>query len=269
MNGQARDALALQLAQIASTAGRVIAEVRRTAPKVSYKPDHSPVTNADRDSEHIIREGLAHLMPGVPVIAEESFDGAGPTSLPSIFVLVDPLDGTREFVAGRDEFTVNIAVIDDGVPIVGCVYAPAMDRMFFAGAKTLYANVAPGDAVPAPDTLVTVTTSAYPPEGLRAVMSRSHLDAESHTLLDRLHVASQTPVGSSYKFCLIAEGWADVYPRLAPIMEWDTAAGHAVLTAAGGRVIARDGAPLRYGNIPSGFRHNGFVAWGREPVTAG
>jgi len=265
MEGSVRDSFALQLAQIASEAGKIVMDVRRTAFEVSYKPDRSPVTQADKASEHAIRNALAGVMPGVPIVAEESFDGTGPATLPDVFILVDPLDGTREFVAGRDEFTVNIAVIENGVPVIGCIFAPAIGRIFLSGTQTLCADLLPGAPTPPLDKLRPVATAAPPPEGLRAIVSRSHLDAESRALLARLNVASQRLVGSSYKFCLIAEGGADVYPRLAPTMEWDVAAGHAVLAAAGGCVLARDGTPLRYGKTAQGFRDDGFVAWGRAP----
>jgi 3'(2'), 5'-bisphosphate nucleotidase len=252
------DELALRFAQIACDAGEVVMKAARTP---SYKPDGSPVTAADTDAEQLIRARLLGIDPLLPIIAEESFDAAQRPA--RRFVLIDPLDGTRDFVAGGDEFTVNIALIEDGTPVAGSVYVPARKQLYLAGARAFTVAAAPGRKIAAAD-LHPLTTRAYPADGLDAVMSRSHLDADSQTLLDRLAVRARQPIGSSLKFCLLADGHADVYPRLAPTMEWDTAAGQAVLSAAGGRVLAVDGAALRYGK--PGFRNTGFVAWGRDPV---
>jgi 3'(2'), 5'-bisphosphate nucleotidase len=189
--------------------------------------------------------------------------------MPERFLLVDPLDGTREFINRNGEFTVNIALIEAGQPIVGCVYAPARQAMYIAGAAAFRAELAPGASLPALAQLRVITTCAYPDAGLRAVASRSHLDPQTQAMLERLQVKSRHRAGSSLKFCVVAQGDADVYPRLAPTMEWDTAAGQAVLVAAGGCVIGHDGAPLRYGKAEAGFRNNGFIAWGRAPLLGG
>lgn len=264
MDSNYRNALALQLAQIASEAGRIVESYRGGRASIGIKPDQSPVTDADRDSEIAIREGLTAILPGVEIVAEESFDADHPPAAGQRFFLVDPLDGTREFITGRDEFTVNIALVEDGVPVAGCVYAPALHRIYTAGTAALRAELMPGSRIASLDQFRPIATSAYPPEGLRALTSRSHGDEATAAMLERLQVASCEACGSALKFCTIAEGAADVYPRLAPTMEWDTAAGQAILVAAGGCVLAPDGAPLRYGK--PGFRNTGFVAWGSAPA---
>ena len=264
MDSNYRNALALQLAQIASEAGRIVESYRGGRASIGIKPDQSPVTDADRDSEIAIREGLAAIFPDVEIVAEESFDAKHPPAAKRSFFLVDPLDGTREFITGRDEFTINIALVEDGIPVVGCVYAPALHRIYTAGTAALRAELIPGRKIASLDQFKPIATSACPPQGLRALTSRSHGDDATAAMLDRLQVASRDACGSALKFCTIAEGAADVYPRFAPTMEWDTAAGQAILIAAGGSVLAPDGTPLRYAK--PGFRNTGFVAWGRAPA---
>jgi 3'(2'),5'-bisphosphate nucleotidase len=266
MDAKARNDLASHFGAMASEAGEVIMSIYSPALRVTAKADGSPVTDADTGSERAIRARLSSLMPEVPILAEESFDAAKAGAMPGRFFLVDPLDGTREFMSGSDEFTVNIALIEDGEPIVGCVYAPALSRLYLAGAAAFRASLRPGEVLPRLDAMDVLATRPYPAQGLCAVASRSHMDAESETLLQRLPVVSRKSAGSSLKFCLIAQGDGDIYPRLAPTMEWDTAAGQAVLTSAGGCVIGRDGSSLRYGKSDKGFRNDGFVAWGRAPL---
>jgi 3'(2'),5'-bisphosphate nucleotidase len=269
MDAQARNELAVEFGRIASRAGAFIMSVYAGKPVVRTKADGSPVSEADIGAERLIRAELTGLLPGVAMLGEESFDPTRPAALPQRFLLVDPLDGTREFVDRNGEFTVNIALIDAGQPIVGCVYAPARDEIYFAGARAFRAELTPGGRLPALAGLVALATCAYPENGLRAVASRSHLDPKTQTVLERLNVRSRQQAGSSLKFCVVAQGDADVYPRLSPTMEWDTAAGQAVLTAAGGCVVGQDGAPLRYGKFDAGFRNDGFIAWGREPLLTG
>ena len=264
MNDTDRNELAIAFGAIASEAGQAIMALHSSALKVASKANGSPVSEADTAAELIILDALKRLLPDMPVVAEESFDVAAHTAAPARFLLVDPLDGTREFITGSDEFTVNIALVEKGQPIVGCVYAPALKQIYIAGTKAFRAEVVPGTALPTPVGMQKLATASYPSAGLRAMASRSHLDTESEALLKKLPVQSWMAAGSSLKFCMIARGDGDIYPRLAPTMEWDTAAGHAVLTAAGGCVIGRDGSPISYGK--SGFRNNGFVAWGREPL---
>jgi 3'(2'), 5'-bisphosphate nucleotidase len=264
MDTDARNDLASHFGNIASEAGRVIMSVYSPAVRVDTKADGSPVTMADIGAERVIRARLSEILPGVTIIAEESFDAAKQKPVSGPFILVDPLDGTREFISGNGEFTVNIALVESGIPIVGCVYAPALNQLYLAGASAYRTELEPGEALARLTPMQILATRAYPGEGLRAMASRSHLDAESEALLKRLSVNSWKSAGSSLKFCMIAQGDGDIYPRLAPTMEWDTAAGQAVLTAAGGCVIGRDGSPLRYGK--AGFRNDGFVAWGRAPI---
>jgi len=270
MDAQARNELALEFGAIASRAGAFIMSVYAGKPVIRTKADGSPVSEADIGAERLIRAELARLLPGVTMLGEESFDPTlPPAAMAEHFLLVDPLDGTREFVNRNGEFTVNIALIDAGQPIVGCVYAPAREEIYLAGARAFRAELTPGGRLPALSELVTIATCAYPENGLRAVASRSHLDSKTQAALERLRVTSHRHAGSSLKFCVVAQGDADVYPRLAPTMEWDTAAGQAVLTAAGGCVVGHDGAPLRYGKFDAGFRNDGFIAWGREPLLTG
>jgi 3'(2'), 5'-bisphosphate nucleotidase len=262
MDMKARDEFAIAFGKIVAEAGKVIMAVRASDVGASRKPDGSPVCRADLEAERLILARLAALLPGVAVIAEESFapDAGGP--VPERFLLVDPLDGTREFLAGHSDFTVNIALIEGGVPIVGAICAPALDQVYVGGACAYRADVAAGGTLGAPKV---VATSPVPSVGLRATASRSHLNPETQQWLDQHPMAELQRAGSSLKFCLIARGDADVYPRLAPTMEWDTAAGHAVLNAAGGCVLGRDGSPLRYGKSDAGFKNTGFIAWGRKP----
>jgi 3'(2'), 5'-bisphosphate nucleotidase len=261
----ARDA-----ADIASDAGAAIMAVYAGEVSVTQKADGSPVTLADEEAEAVILAGLRRLSPAVPVIAEEAFaKGERGEVVGGTFMLVDPLDGTREFVSRNGEFTVNIALIKDGVPLAGCVYAPALGRMFIgaSGAGAFAAEAAPGASIAACN-LRPIRTRTYPPDGLVAVASRSHCDEATEAFLAALPIRERLTRGSSLKLCLLAEGAADVYPRFGPTMEWDIAAGHAVLAAAGGRVVGLDGGQFRYGKRDAGYRNGGFVAWGQAPIAA-
>jgi 3'(2'), 5'-bisphosphate nucleotidase len=222
------------------------------------KADGSPVTDADHASEAVIMAHLARLMPGIPVVSEEHASWPPAEALRDVFVLVDPLDGTREFIAGRDEYTVNIAVIARGEPVAGVVAAPALHQVW-RGARGVGAErLALGSA----GEPVRLAPRPWPAGSPVALVSRSHGDAASAAMIDRLPGAIQQPCGSSVKFCRLAEGAADFYPRLAPTCEWDVAAGHAVLAAAGGVVCAPGGAALRYGDAAGTFRLPAFIAWG-------
>jgi 3'(2'), 5'-bisphosphate nucleotidase len=256
-----RSEIAMAFGSIALEAGRAIMAVRGSATRVQQKSDGSPVTQADMEADRIICQRLAHLLPDVPVVTEEA-PGTHRLAVTDRFILVDPLDGTREFASGRDEFTVNIALIEHGEPAAGVVYAPALNRLYLAGASAFRADVRPADSLVGSQTMRALATSAAPSEGLRAVASYSHLDPATRNWLDERSIGELRSAGSSLKFCMIAEGEADVYPRLAPTMEWDTAAGHAVLVAAGGCVVQVDDLPLRYGKSQTGFRNESFIAWG-------
>jgi 3'(2'), 5'-bisphosphate nucleotidase len=263
MDMKARDELALELGNIVSEAGEVIMAIRASDVGARRKPDGSPVCEADTQAEQLILARLAAIMPSVTVIAEESFAPHRGGPVPERFFLVDPLDGTREFLGGHHDFTVNIALVENGDPIAGAICAPALDRIYLAGATAFRADRARGG--PLADALRAIAASPVPNAGLRAVASRSHMNAATEQWLRQRPVGQLQRAGSSLKFCLIAGGDADVYPRIAPTMEWDTAAGHAILNAAGGCVIGHDGSPLRYGKRHAGFKNEGFVAWGRKP----
>jgi 3'(2'), 5'-bisphosphate nucleotidase len=246
---------AAQLAEIAWEAGQII--LRHYAGEVTTrrKDDQSPVTAADEDAEQFILQRLRSAWPDVAVIAEEEVSAGHVAEIGGRFFLVDPLDGTKEFISRNGEFTVNIALVENGRPILGLVYAPAIDRLF-VGAEAHGARVIDAKGERA------IATRAVPAEGLTVVASRSHGD---ETALDAFlagrPVASRTNAGSSLKLCLVAEGVADVYPRLGRTMEWDIAAGDAVLRAAGGIVMTVAGPVLAYGK--PGFDNPHFAAWGR------
>lgn len=251
-------------------AGRAISEIYRSEFEVRHKADESPVTAADHASEAIILRHLAAVAPRVPVIAEEEVAAGRIPAIEREFFLVDPLDGTKEFVQRRGDFTVNIALVRGGVPVLGVVYAPARSRLFAGNviAKTAFQMSQDPEQTQLADQQV-IQVRHPPLKGLTAVASRSHRTPETDAYLSRYPVADLVSVGSSLKFCLVAGGEADLYPRLGPTMEWDTAAGHAVLLAAGGSVIMLDGTPLRYGKPE--FRNPSFIAGGLvvlQPVPA-
>lgn len=243
---------------LAREAGAAIMAIYQTDFEARSKADSSPVTDADIAAEAIIKPGLEALTPAIPVVAEEAAaEGEIPTVGSGAFWLVDPLDGTKEFLKRNGEFTVNIALIRDRVPVLGVVFVPALGTLY-RGAVGVGAAKAVGDG-----TAVPIATRAAPVDGLTVVGSRSHGDPEElRRFLGAAAIADMKSAGSSLKFCLVAEGAADVYPRLGRTMEWDVAAGHAVLAAAGGRVTLTDGAPFTYAKNAI-FENPHFVAWGR------
>lgn len=250
-----RTPLLAPLRALAREAGAVIMSIYESDFAVGVKADDSPVTAADQAAEKVILAGLARLAPHIPVVAEESVAGG---YLPDIsggtFWLVDPLDGTKEFIRRNGEFTVNIGLIEAGRPTLGVVYAPALDR--------LYCGTGPGTArCETAGQSRSITVRTPDPSGLVVLASRSHGDtALLDAYLAGVKVLSLTNSGSSLKFCLLAGGDADLYPRFGPTMEWDTAAGHAVLLAAGGRVHTLSGEDLPYGK--PGLINPHFVACG-------
>ena len=260
-----RNQLSKLFAAIASEAAVAVMEVYDSAFETRTKADYSPVSDADERAEEIILARLEEALPGVPVLAEERAAREGlAEKVAESFLLVDPVDGTKEFVQRKGDFTVNIALICGGKPMAGCVYAPARREMYFGGVEAHMIDAfAPGENLREGRLL---KTRAYPAEGLTAMTSSSHLDDRTKAFLSARKIASQTGIGSSLKFCWVAAGKADVYPRWGPTMEWDTAAGHAVLNAAGGRMLKPDGSPFTYGNGAAGFKNGPFVAWGGEPV---
>jgi 3'(2'), 5'-bisphosphate nucleotidase len=264
MSSIADKRLLAELTAIAARAAATIQELGRQAGDVRHKADGSPVTAADEASEAVILEGLGRLMPGVPVVSEEASGRGGGLPAP-VFALVDPLDGTREFIAGRDEFAVNLALIANGEAVVGVVAAPMQGRVWRGivgqGAERLML----GDEVGAP---TAIRTRIPPAQGLTATLSRSHPDAATEAFLGRLPVAGRMRLGSAIKFCLVAEGSADLYARFSPTCEWDIAAGHAVLSAAGGTMTRRDGGPISYGGSARDFLVPDFIAWGDAAAAA-
>jgi len=258
-----------ELTSIVSAAAAAIVAACAGSLDTRTKADLTPVTAADHAAEAVILEGLARLLPGMCVVSEEAAGRALPARIPDSFVLVDPLDGTRELVAGREEFTINLAIVDGERPRLGIVAAPAQGLLWRGiegrGAERL--RLSPGAPAHAAQARSVVRTRPAPRAGLVAAVSRSHLDPQTEALLARLPIADRYVCGSAVKFCQIAEGSADVYPRLSPTCEWDVAAGHAVLAAAGGVVTTPEGAPLSYGRIAENFRVPAFVAWG-DPEAA-
>jgi 3'(2'), 5'-bisphosphate nucleotidase len=241
---------------------RACAEIGATSPTTMVrrlKPDQSPVTAADEASETVILQGLTQILPKMPVVAEESASAAAPANLTGSFVIVDPLDGTREFLAGRDEFTINLAIVTRGLPVAGIIAAPKQGQLWRGvighGAERL--RLSGGSSGPAE----AISTRPWPDAPV-AVVSRSHMDAATDKFVSALGPTTRVPCGSAIKFCHIAEGTADIYPRLATTCEWDVAAGHALVVAAGGLVTAPLGIPLTYGRAAENFRVPAFVAWG-------
>ncbi|MGD9769703.1 MAG: 3'(2'),5'-bisphosphate nucleotidase CysQ [Pseudolabrys sp.] len=260
------DRLLDELTTIVSTASAAILKIRAGSLETRTKADLSPVTAADEAAEATILSGLTGVLPGVPVISEEAAERTPPIGPGPEFVLVDPLDGTRELVAGRDEFTVNVALVKEGRPYLGIVAAPALGLLWRGypgrGAERLRlaADGTTGGAE-------AIRSRTCPPAGLVAAISRSHLDAETLAFLARLPVGRTISCGSAIKFCQVAEGLADVYPRFGTTCEWDIAAGQAVLAAAGGTVLSLGGTELPYGQAVARFRVPGFIAWG-DPAAA-
>jgi 3'(2'), 5'-bisphosphate nucleotidase len=228
---------------------------------IRTKADHTPVTDADERSETLLLEALARLMPGVAVVSEEMV--VLPSSVGDVFVVIDPLDGTKEFVRGSNEYTVNLAIVIDRIPVAGIVAVPAAGVIYRGriGHGAEQVTISPGGTVlDAPPRPVRVRNARR--DDLAATVSRSHLDPATVALLDRLQIVNRVPCGSALKFCRVAEGAVDVYPRLAPTREWDVAAGHALVAAAGGAVTQPDGCALLYGDAANGFRVPAFIAWG-------
>ena len=260
---ETRGVTALALVEIASRAGVAIMDVYARGAEVREKDDRSPVTEADEQAEAIILEALNVLDPALPVIAEEAVAAGHVPEHGARFALVDPLDGTREFLGRNGEFTVNIAVIEHGRPTLAVVFAPALSRVFVAEGpgEAWQGTLSPGE-VEVRDVRA-LRIRACPPAGPVAVASRSHRSAETETVLARYGVSDTRAAGSSLKFCLVAAGDADLYPRAGRTMEWDTAAGQAVAEAAGARVVElATGLPLLYGKRERGYDNPDFIVLG-------
>ena len=250
---------ALQVAQIAKCAGKEIMKIYATEFSVESKNDHSPVTAADKVSEEVILGALLNdIGSNFPLVSEEAASEALPPPVDQKpFWLIDPLDGTREFINRNGEFTVNIALIEEFSPLLGVVYIPAQNTTYFgfpAGAYRIQNDLPPEN----------IRCRTSPEAGLTALVSRSHRTKDIDQYLCDFNITNEISAGSSLKFCRVAEGAADIYPRLGRTMEWDTAAGHGVLKFAGGEVKLLDGSPLKYGK--SSFENPHFVAAGIDII---
>lgn len=263
IEGEAAAALMEPLTDLVIRAGAAILAVNRAAMRIEGKLDGSPVTEADLAADQIIAEGLARIAPQVPALSEERVNLAKPPYDGSFF-LIDPLDGTKEFVAGRDEFTVNLALVTNGTPLLGIVGAPALGLVWRglvgSGAERLRLGERPEP----------IHTRPLPRRGEPwiAAVSRSHGDSRTEAFIAARPGAIRKTLGSAVKFARVAEGQADIYPRLAPTSEWDIAAGHAVVTAAGGTITDAQGAALQFGRGRAGFIVPEFIAWGDPSAVA-
>jgi len=256
----AAETLLEPLTDLVASASMAILDVKRI--KTVDKPDGSPVTQADLAADAIIVDGLKALLPNIPVVSEERVDRATGPYLASFFI-VDPLDGTREFIAGHNDYTVNVALVTAGRPLLGVIAAPALGLIWRgvvgSGAVRMKLSLDPSER-----------SASQTPIGVRrwpdgpwiAAVSRSHLDSRTDAFIRQHAGATRLPIGSALKFCRVAEGTADLYPRLSAISEWDIAAGHAILEAAGGLVADSRGQPLRFGERKGDFSVAEFIAWG-------
>lgn len=253
------DRLTAVMRQLALEGGDRIMEIYNSDEfEVRTKSDASPVTEADEAADAIISAGLRKAFPDVTLITEEQ--AASHSEMADNFLIVDPLDGTKEFVQRRGDFTVNIAYVENGVPIRGVVYAPAKDRLFYTNADGTSVEESGDFAKEAAGPTAPISVSSPNNEALLVVASKSHRDQATDDYISKYATADMKSAGSSLKFCLVATGEADIYPRLGRTMEWDTAAGHAVLAGAGGKVVRFDDhTPLRYGK--SGYDNPFFIAY--------
>lgn len=261
MTDREKDELAQLFATICLDAAVPVMDVYASDFAALSKDDRSPVTEADTRAEEVILTALSHIMPGVPVLAEESFSAGFRPDIGSEFLLVDPVDGTKEFINRNGEFTINIALVCNRIPVVGAVYAPALEQLYLGGASA-FAGKARAGSTWDEGAGMPIRVRALPEAGRTAVMSRSHADEATRSFAEREGVTHTVSAGSSLKFCLVAEGKADLYPRFGPTMEWDTGAGHAVLSAAGGSVTCPDGSAFIYAKQETGYLNGAFVARG-------
>jgi 3'(2'), 5'-bisphosphate nucleotidase len=255
--------LLADLTDIAIDAGARIMTLYEKPIAVTEKDDKSPVTEADQAAEDLILERLSKAAPDIPIVSEEAAAAGYVPEIAERFFLVDPLDGTREYIKRNGEFTVNIALIEHGTPVAGVVYAPALSLLYAGNTKSgafetrVDAHNRAGAGSPR-----AITTRKSPQDGLIAIASRSHRDQKTEEFLNHYNVRDIVAAGSSLKFCVVARGEADIYPRHGRTMEWDTAAGHAVLTAAGGSVTRLDGSALTYGKTADNLANPFFIAKG-------
>ena len=253
------DSIALRFADIAIEAGDLLRRMESDAGQPHIKGDGTPTTAADLAAEKLILSHLARVWPGVPLVAEETANQAAPGEH---FFLVDPLDGTSDFIHGTGEYTVNIALIAGSRPVAGVVAAPALGRIWMAGTQAQAGDIATSKIALRP-----LKVRPAPASGLIALMSRRHGDEASDACLSTLSIGTRRTASSAMKFCLIASGEADIYVRCGPTMEWDTAAGDHILSRAGGVVIGAGGGPLTYGREHAGYKNGPFAALG-DPALA-
>jgi 3'(2'), 5'-bisphosphate nucleotidase len=261
LDEQHADAVALRLAQIALEAGRLLQSLESAITGHRVKPDGTPTTGADLAAENLIIARLSETWPGIPVVAEETANAASPDHR---FFLVDPLDGTSDFIRGTGEYSVNIALIEADRPLASVVSAPALGRIWIAGRTAKAGAIDGGDAEQI--AWRTLKVRQAPERDLIALVSRRHGDPATEACLSTLSIGTRRTWSSALKFCLIAGGEADVYVRCGPTMEWDTAAGDHVLCRAGGSVIGSGGKPLTYGHEDRGYRNGPFAALGDKSL---
>ena len=257
-------ALMTPLTDLVVRAGAAILAVNRDAMKIDGKADGSQVTEADLAADRIIAEGLARLAPDIPALSEERVDAAK-AAYGGTFFLIDPLDGTKEFVAGRSEFTINVALVTNGAPLLGIIGAPALGLVWRGLVGRGAERLKTGEGSLAEP----IHTRLLPKRGEPwiAAVSRSHGDSRTEAFIAGRPGAVRQMLGSAVKFGRLAEGGADIYPRLSPTSEWDVAAGHALVTAAGGKITDGQGNDLQFGQGSSGFIVPEFIAWG-DPAAA-
>ena len=270
IEGDAAARLMAPLTDLVIRAGAAILAVNRGAMRIDDKGDGSPVTEADLAADRIIAEGLARLVPEIPTLSEERVHLARPPYDGSYF-LTDPLDGTKEFIAGRSEFTINLALVTNGTPVLGIIGAPALGMVWRGLVGRGAERLTKEGSVVEP-----IRTRSHPGGGdpWIVAVSRSHADSRTEAFIARRPGAIREVLGSAVKFGRVAEGRADIYPRLAPTSEWDVAAGHAVVTAAGGKITDGHGADLKFGrgrrgaDGQPGFIVPEFIAWGDPEASA-
>ncbi len=249
---------------LALTSGEVIMDVYKSSEfEVLLKSDDSPVTIADKKADEVISQGLKKFFPEVPIVSEEQVNSHDLSA--SVFFIVDPLDGTKEFIKRRGDFTVNIALVVNGEPKRGIVYAPARQRLFYTDENGEAVEEMAYFSVSKMGLVKKIKTAVSNNKALKVVASKSHRDKKTDEYISKYKCKEIVSAGSSLKFCLIASGEADLYPRFGPTMEWDTAAGHAILSAAGGSVLqAEDNQPLKYGKPH--YSNPFFVAFSKNVI---
>jgi 3'(2'), 5'-bisphosphate nucleotidase len=255
------------LSDVVAAASAAVLAIDRTSARLDDKDDGSPLTKADLAADRVIADGLARLAPELAVLSEERVDSAAATNGANFFI-VDPIDGTKEFIAGYDDYTVNLALVSVGRPLLGLVSAPALGLLWRGvvgiGAERLAIS---RDGRIVAGSATRIHTRRCPEQNWIAAVSRSHTDSRTEAFIKGRPGAVRKPIGSALKFCRVAEGSADIYPRLAPMSEWDIAAGHAVLEAAGGKITDSLGRPLRFGGDPASLIVPELIAWG-DPAIA-